>query len=201
MREASCAIAAGIFALWAAGSAVAADSTGKFYVALSAGAAFFEDFEDGGTSIEIDDGYALGGAIGYKFKRLRAELEVSYIETDIEGAYTAGISAPASGDVTIWAGMLNGFYDLHTGTSWVPFIGAGIGVANGEASDVVVAGTPVGDEDGTGLAWQLGAGLRYKFAGGFSIGPEYRYFRIETGNKIDSNVDAHKALITVGAGF
>lgn len=185
-------------AVFGSGVAQSAESNTGLYGTLSGGWAFFDDLGGGGARIDLDDGYDFGAALGYKYSNnFRAEFEISFASTDIDSARGLGVRLPAKGDLDLWSGMINGFYDFDLGTAWVPSVGGGIGMTYGETNDVSIGGVSIGDDDGTDFAWQLGAGLRYNFTNGFSVGTDYRYFKVES----NSNIELHKALITIGTSF
>lgn len=185
--------------LISSGAALAQEAPSRFYGTVSGGWAFFDDIKDSGVKFGLDDDYTFGAALGYKFSMIRAELEVSYASTEFDSAKAFGVKVPASGDLDIWAGMINGFYDFDMGgdSAWVPSIGGGIGLSYGETNDVVIGGVSAADDDGTDFAWQVGGGLRYRFAGGMSVGADYRYFQVES----NAGIELHKALITLGTSF
>lgn len=112
-----------LFAALAAGSFVGpalADTVG-WYGSFGAGKALNE-IDGGVLPFQLDEGYEIGGAVGYDVGDWRAELEVSYIENSGDlGLITVTGSAVA---VTV-----NAFYDLPLSDNWTLSAGAGIGVA------------------------------------------------------------------------
>ena len=120
------------------------DGTG-FYAAAGGGATLITDTTDTkqkgitGTDDDrdkvdwdLDFGFSAGGAAGYDFGDFRTEAEFSFqsanflhgdkIDNDDENK--------ADDNLTVMAIMANGFFDLDTGTPFVPFIGIGVGAVN-----------------------------------------------------------------------
>lgn len=134
--------------------------------------------------IEFDNGFGFNGAVGYAWNDFRLEGEVSYRQNDLDqlsvssvtlagiGTFTVVGSAPVNGDVTQLAFMVNGWYDINTGSKWVPSLGAGIGFATVavDSSDLLF------DEDDTVLAYQFGAQLGYKVNPAVMVVVGYRFF-------------------------
>lgn len=69
--------------------------------------------------------------------------------------------------------MINGYYDIDTGSKLTPYVGAGIGYAKikGKASSLEVSYS----EDGNNFAWQVGAGVGYALNDKVSLDAGYRY--------------------------
>jgi outer membrane protein OmpA-like peptidoglycan-associated protein len=79
-------------------------------------------------SQSFNTGWALGGAVGWDFVGPRVELEGMYREN--QGSLTApalGVSFPDK--IYQVSAMANILYDFNAGGTWVPYIGAGAGVA------------------------------------------------------------------------
>jgi OOP family OmpA-OmpF porin len=73
--------------------------------------------------------------------------------------------------------MANGWYDVDTGSQWVPFVGGGIGAAlvNLDVQSIAGVATPF-DETDTVFAYQFGAGLGYKVTPNAIVNVSYRLF-------------------------
>lgn len=69
--------------------------------------------------------------------------------------------------------MINGYYDIDTGSKLTPYVGAGIGYAKikGKASSLEASYS----EDGNNFAWQVGAGVGYALNDKVSLDAGYRY--------------------------
>lgn len=133
------------------------------------------DATDGVVTEEVayDLGFAFGGFVGYDLGNgLRLEGEVTYRVNDFDTL--GGISF--GGDVSSLALMANGFYDFDSGSPFVPYVGAGAGVANVSANDINFLGIQVVDDDATVFAYQLGVGVGYEVSPTLTLTADYRYF-------------------------
>lgn len=162
-----------------------------------------------------ETGFELSAVMGMKmFRQWRMEGEFLYqnVKRDISGDYgwrEQSTTAPfviVNDDVNnpithtdstanVYSLMANTYYDFKTGTPWIPFIGAGIGIAWMDSDSTTHAGTlrvelnqpPLDIEAptqetspslyGTAFAWQVKAGLDYTFFNeSMSLGLNYRLF-------------------------
>lgn len=192
MKQATARTAAAALALLLAGPA-AAESWFKdnYYVGVGVkgGLALLDDASNDGESItfdsEYDAGLGVSGTFGYSFTRsLRAEAEVTGRINDADsftferdlltGASFSG-ETEAEGDVQSIAFMLNGYYDLDTGTRWMPYVGVGVGAAYVEA-ELATSGLGIVDDDDVVFAYQAMIGVAYQTTAFSAIGVGYRYF-------------------------
>lgn len=190
---------------------------------LRGGATLLPDADNTGSNgLDIrssyDTGYHIGGGLGYTLDTgIRLELEMLYHNNNVDslavrndgGVGTAlgvgslsGLNLKADGDVSVFAGMVNAFFDINTGTAWTPYIGGGIGIASVSA-DISSSGVKLVDDSDTVFAWQAAVGLSYPLSPKTSIGAGYRYFgtgdpdlRTTNGARFESEYDAH--LIEAG---
>ncbi|MEN8135337.1 MAG: hypothetical protein ABFS18_07340 [Thermodesulfobacteriota bacterium] len=96
------------------------------------------------AEVATDTGYGLSLAIGNDMTSVRLEAELAYRANDLNEITLPGLpTVPLEGDVTSTALMGNVFWDLNTGTAVIPFIGAGIGVANVDGEIDSILGIPV----------------------------------------------------------
>lgn len=67
--------------------------------------------------------------------------------------------------------MINGYYDIDTGSKLTPYVGAGIGYAKikGKILEAFYS------EDDNNFAWQVGAGVGYALNDKVSLDAGYRY--------------------------
>lgn len=133
----------------------------RLYVSVFAGANFIDDPRLTGlvggapqsVELEFDTGYTIGGAIGHNYGDIgnglnfRAELELSYSESDVDQIFFSG-NGPAAennvnGDFSSTNLLVNGLIDLPElgGGVITPYIGAGIGIAFSSV-DAVYGGAP-----------------------------------------------------------
>jgi opacity protein-like surface antigen len=73
--------------------------------------------------------------------------------------------------------LLNGYFDIDTGTAFTPFITGGLGLARIEGEEAgTVLGVPYsGDEDDTVFAYQIGLGAGFAVSETVSLDCRYRY--------------------------
>lgn len=171
--------------LFAPASAYADGLYGK----AEGGVGFSGTLDDSGLSADLETGYQLGGAIGYAYPSgLRLEGELAYTKNDID---TQGLGVDA--DVSAVAGFANVYYDFGKGKVR-PFVGAGIGYAQGEAS--ASAGGFTLSTDGSGVAYQLRAGVSFATSENVAWDIGYRYISADIE---DTEAEIHGA--TVGVRF
>ncbi len=165
------------------------------------------------AEIEFDKGLGVTGAVGHSWDNFRLEGELSYRKNDLDAVdvktltvagvlFTALGTAELEGDTSSFGFMANGWYDFDTGTKWVPFLGAGLGVASINIDAESVAGvTVVYDESDTVFAYQVGAGIGYKVTPTTTINLAYRFFgtsdpEFDDGvDKIEAEYSSHSILI------
>jgi opacity protein-like surface antigen len=124
-------------------------------------------------TLDLDTGFVVGGAAGFKFGGLTLDGEVAYRDADfkIQDDPVAANVFGSEERATVLSVMANGWYDVPFSNDWVGYGGAGIGVAQGLV-----------DTDGAelkgdfGLAWQFGLGLKRLVGEHMSLGMGYRYF-------------------------
>ena len=191
------------------------------YWGVNGGAAFLQDANNTGGGVDIesqtDTGFALGTFAGYEFgNNLRVEGELNFRRNSMDeltivqdaGAGVAlgvgdldGLSADADGDISALSGMANVYYDFRTGSPWVPYVGAGIGVAHVMA-DVDILDVKVVDDADTVFAYQAMAGVSYFVQPDLVLFAGYRYFGTadpeledEAGGAFDSEYQSHNVEV------
>lgn len=99
---------------------------------------------------DLNSGFGISGAVGYKYGDIRTEAEVVYSRQNFSNS-SAGLST--------FAVFANGYYDVFGEDGFKPYVGLGVGVAsnsvNGSTDVFGIAG------GSTGFAYQLKAGLPY----------------------------------------
>jgi len=170
-----------------------------------------------------DDGFMAGGAAGWKFGQLRAELgldfsnhDVSSIQVNGDGGLGSrlhvgsltGANTGGTGTVHIIDGMVNTYWDFRTGTPFVPYIGVGVGMAHVSLDNFAVAGHPLANSSDTVFAYQPMVGVRYHITDALALGVEYRYFatvdptfKDSTGVKFTGRVESHNVLANLSFFF
>jgi opacity protein-like surface antigen len=136
----------------------------NWYVTADAGVAILQDstWTDStvpGISLEteFEPGFLMDAGVGYDFGAIRTEAAIHFQRNNLDNIE----GFDAGGDFTNTAVMFNGYYEFKTGFVFEPFITGGVGWAKVEANDISVMGIPVGDEDDTVFAWQVGAGAGF----------------------------------------
>lgn len=82
--------------------------------------------------------------------------------------------------ITTYTAMLNGYYDLGRFGAFVPYVGAGVGLAYHQMQEVYFTGNPyltgtiAGDND-VAFAWNVMAGVGYQISDRAIIDVGYRY--------------------------
>ena len=210
-----------------AGLAFAPSAGAQWYVSGNAGAAILIDadftntFTGGNTKgkIESEKGFAVSGAVGHAWGSFRLEAEFSYRKTDLDSAdieiltvagalFTALGKIDLVGYTSVFGVMANGWYDIDTGTPWVPFYGAGIGVARTKLDIESVASVAVDyDESEMVMAYQIAAGVGYKVTPNVTVNLTYQFFgtsdlEFDDGvDKIDAEYRSHNVMVGVVARF
>jgi outer membrane autotransporter protein len=163
-------------------------SQAQFYVSGSAGYLQFRDNDasvpPGTVTGEYNSGFMINGAAGYKFNfGLRLEGEAGYGRTSVDKFKLNGatIATVSGGDIDIFTGTANAFYDIKTGTSFTPYLGGGIGFAYSDASDATVSGVRVTGGSSTDFLWLVEAGVSIAVTDRLSVVPAYRYLQIANG--------------------
>lgn len=162
---------AGLLIVASASSVMAAGP----YVGASGGVSIVHDNDIkvsgvGTATASYDTGLGFNVSGGYNFDGFRVEGEFGYKNADMDK-----LSGPAASvsvtdtDITVMSFMANAYYDIKTNSPLTPFIGAGLGVLNGEISS---AGD---DEDDTVFGYQLTAGVSYSVTKNVNLDLSYRF--------------------------
>lgn len=140
-------------------------------------------FDDGNSGesgdIEMGNALSLAGALGVRIdNKWRVEGEMSLRTAEWNQIdFASGASASASGELTSWMFMLNGYYDFDTRwKGFQPFATAGIGIVHhtGEIDDRSIHNADVSD-DSMGYAVQFGGGVKYRVNPDMALTGGYRY--------------------------
>ncbi|HVY42562.1 MAG TPA: outer membrane beta-barrel protein [Hyphomicrobiaceae bacterium] len=123
-----------------------------------------------------------GLGCGSGSRGLRGEVMLGLREDkDFRGDYTDFTGPPAdarlSTSIRTYTAMFNGYYDLGNLNGFVPYVGAGIGVAVHDMRDVQSTAGPgiqFGD-DKASFAWSLMAGVAYQLTDRAILDFGYRY--------------------------
>ncbi|MGL4962376.1 MAG: OmpA family protein [Inquilinus sp.] len=130
-----------------------------------------------GTDLDGKSEYDVGPAgniyLGYDWGSFRADAEVSLRTNDVKEAKLEGETFAKNGYLRTIAIMANGYYDFDFGSPFVPYIGAGVGVAMLNA-ELKQGGNKFNDFN-TQFAYQGIAGVSYNFEPNIAFNLEYRY--------------------------
>jgi len=161
-------------------------ATQGWYVSLFGGASFLEEFDityshsgtAGISETKTDPGFIVGGAVGMDINpNMRAEVEVSYFESDVSRLNYPydPVSYSASGDVNSVNVLMNVWYDFDMGGGFAPYIGggAGVGFVDARAAWSDPYNELVGSD--AGFAFQAGGGLRFQLTEMIGADLGYRY--------------------------
>lgn len=160
-----------------------------FYAAAGGGATLITDTTDtpqsdnapGGekkADWDLDFGFSAGGAAGYDFGDFRAEAEFSFQSANFLHDDEIDDDTKADDSLTVMAILANGFFDLDTGTPFVPYIGIGAGAVNlavtlNESED---ADEPQFEGSGWGFGYQANVGVAYKIVDAVALTLGYKFF-------------------------
>jgi OmpA-OmpF porin, OOP family len=157
------------------------------YVRLEGGWSHPEDLSSPGVpgftkgTATREEGYIVGGAAGYKWgSGWRAELNLDYSENDMKSGTNvfAGVttgSASLKGSSSNLTFMVNGLYDINTGTRLTPYIGFGLGMDYFRLNQVATSTTSVANSGDYLFAYQPIVGVSYALTPQLLLGLEYRY--------------------------
>jgi OmpA-OmpF porin, OOP family len=198
------------------------------YLRAEGGWSHENDFKGQGSTglnfgTQEKEGYMAGGAAGWKFGQLRAELGLDFSGHDISsvqvngdgglgarlgGASLNGAHTNASGSVHIIDGMINAAWDFRTGTPFVPYIGIGVGMAHVSLDSLSVAGRALSSSSDTVFAYQPMVGVRYHVTDAIAVGAEYRYFatvdptfKDSSGRNFHGRIESHNVLANLSYFF
>ena len=128
----------------------------------------------GAAKMTFDSGFVGTLAVGYDFaSSLRVEAEYVWQKNDLDQLfYNNRFGNFNDGDLKTQALMVNGYYDVDTGSSWSPFVGVGLGWAK---VDLNTPALPLGDNDNV-FAYQIMAGVSYAMNDNISFDAQTRFF-------------------------
>ncbi len=128
------------------------------------------EIDNEGVDTSFKVGYAVAGFIGFYLGDFRLEGEISYRANDIDDI--GGL--PFTGSITTTALMANAFYDFDSGSSFVPYVGGGLGVGFSELEILGLTG------EATDLAYQFIVGGAFGMSDTLELTVDYRYFSMGT---------------------
>ncbi len=126
-------------------------------------------------SISSSEGFMFSGALGKQFQNVHVEIEALYSENEFDQISIFGASPSLSGDTSVFAGLVNVYYDFDFGANWRPYLGGGFGFAEVSINDASFLGSPFADDDDRTIAYQLKAGISYSLSEHTDFVVSYRY--------------------------
>lgn len=202
--------------LVAVGSAASAEES-RFYVDLFGGLSLLgetdTDFEPSGGGrlrgkAELDPGWLGGGAFGIQLNdHFRAEAEMVYRRNSVKDVSTATFGGVDEGDYASLLLMANAYYEItELETSFAkfrPYVGIGLGFA--EEIDADLSDGSNREYDSDGFAYQFLAGVKWRYASGFTAGLGVRHTRAGRislkGDDGDLDVDYNPWAFTMSVGY
>jgi opacity protein-like surface antigen len=155
--------------------------------------------ENGVKSREIgfNSAFSFNAAVGYQFEQVRAELEIgNQFLSGKDIKFVRGGTIPLPGSLNATTILLNGYYDIPTGSKLRPYVGGGLGlgVISGKIRYTIISRNRFDSFeeslDGTSFAYQLKAGLQYEISRKGNIFGELKYSSISGyNNKEYTNTD------------
>jgi outer membrane immunogenic protein len=146
------------------------------YIGVNGGVAIFHDSDIDVSGLGSGTlSYKTGGAVnvnaGYDFGSVRLEGEFGYKSADIDTISGRGGSASVTdSSVNIKSYMVNGIFDFHNTSACTPFLGAGIGLLDGQFKENGFSDVNVSE-----FGYQFIAGLGFKAAEHVTLDLSYRY--------------------------
>lgn len=173
------------------------------YVELSAGYLNFADV-DGDVNgvdaeLEYEDGFAIGGQLGYKYNVFRVALEFEYGRSGFDSVSVAGLEANVDGDFDIYRGTVSLYYDFDNVSRFTPYFGGGLGAAYVDVEDTTVGGVTLEGDSDTYFTAHGELGLSIDATDRVAIVPAYRFIWLDDGEDGVDDDTAH--LFKVGLRF
>jgi len=168
----------------------------------------------GDFSLTFDKALQGSAVLGWDFEpgnpvgEGRLELEYTRRSNQLNQAKFVDGSFQGGGTVTADSLLLNFFGVFHDNSRFSPYAGVGIGAARIEASDLQVAGFPMGSGSAVVFAYQLACGVDVALADHLNLDLGYRFFSSTrpsftdvNGNTFDMDYSSHSAVLGLRLGF
>jgi opacity protein-like surface antigen len=151
--------------------------------------------------VEFDPGFAVGGAVGYRVQEwMRAELNLSYREADIDKLTGPGFVLEGAGDAGAFAALANLYFDFTPREPVTPYVGVGIGVALIDVDSDGSANVLTINDDSTEFAWNVMAGAAWSVTDNVDLTLGYRYLSTNDGEFNATEVGVGSSEMDVGFG-
>jgi opacity protein-like surface antigen len=159
-----------------------------FYVAAGGGVTLITDItevpekgiqgDQDEADWDLDFGFGAGGSGGYDFGDFRTEAEFSFQSANFLHDEKIDDDNKADDNLTVMSMTANGFFDLDTGTPFVPYIGIGAGAVNlaVKLDDGNEDTDPHFEGNGWGFAYQANLGVAYEIIDAVALTLGYKFF-------------------------
>jgi outer membrane protein W len=119
-----------------------------------------------GYSANVGYGGGFSGevGVGYDFGAIRTELTYGYSRAsanNLSGNAFPNINPGVSGNVNKNDVLVSGYWDIATGSRWVPYIGGGIGYTNLSTPNISLGGYSLGSGNSGNFGYQAKVGVSY----------------------------------------
>ena len=170
-----------------------AEARDGFYLTARGGKTWFnlnrkDDAISKSADLSFDPVGMYSGAVGYKYRYFRGEIEYIWREGSEEDAIVNGIVTSTS-EVEAESLMLNMYFDLMPNYWISPFVGGGIGysqITYTNSSPRLGQKTTEDDK----FSWQIGGGLTIRINKCLNIDGGYRYYTL--GKIEEGEVNGHE---------
>lgn len=144
------------------------------YIGAAGGVSIMHDSDVSAPGFDgtvlYDTGYGFNVSAGYDLEPVRVEFEFGYKNADIDTVRVDGQGVSVSdSDISVMSYMANAYFDIKTQSAFTPYIGAGLGVVNGE---IDIEGDK---DDDTVFGYQVIAGVAYNMNKNMAIELSYRF--------------------------
>lgn len=128
---------------------------------------------------DLDSVGVFGGAIGYKYKYFRGELEYVSRQDAEEDIKSGGVGVTSTMTVSSTSYMFNLYFDFMPNYWISPYVSGGIGISELELNnDNVGFANPDENHEETKFTWQVGGGLTIRINRCLNIDGGYRYYTL-----------------------
>jgi opacity protein-like surface antigen len=162
----------------------------NFYLSVFGGGVFLNDLLNHYDSILLDNGGAVGVALGQRHGcNLRSELEFTYRGNGIGGSqfispYNQVFFQDIDGEINAYSGMTNFYWEFMNfpRPCFKPYVGAGIGFVGFDTQiyNEYERSLLPEQRDTTSFAYQFIGGINYKACCNMDLFIEYRYFAADS---------------------
>lgn len=180
-------------------AAATAEARDGFYIAARGGYTDFnvnskKDSAADKAKVELDSGWHMSGALGYKYGYFRVEGEYIYRDKSDDEYKSPGALSPNAYHKTVLESdsfMANAYLDIMPNYWISPYITGGIGLTRLDFETYDMPGHSDLEKDSAdNFTWQVGAGLSLRINRCLNLDAGYRY--IDMGEIDDADINAHE---------